>query len=133
MIVSKTGQAEGTTTVEENMRGGKGGKAWATRKVVVNRVCHGYHRYGYGSEFWHTVAHHVPIQQYHRYAQVNYNKVRINLIVLKLVFLNSFFSKLKVSHHDRTQYGSVSHPYIFASYHHPLTPTSIQPQKQCKP
>ena len=75
------------------MRGGKGGKAWATCKVVVNRVCHGYHGYhgyGYGSGFWHTVAHCVPIPRYHKYAWVNYNKVRINLIVLKLVFKNIF-------------------------------------------
>ena len=81
------------------------------------------------------MAYHVPIMWYHRYAWVNYNKVGLIFTALKPFFSNIilvFFSKFKVSHHDRTKYGSVSHIYLCLLPLSSLTPTPIPLQKQGK-
>ena len=60
----------------------------------------------------------LPIPWYHGYVRVNSNKV-ILIFTVFFLFLLAFFSKFFMSHRDGTKYGTVSHTYIFASYHQP--------------
>ncbi len=58
-------------------------------------------RHGYGSGFWHTVAHRVPVPRYHGYARVNYHKGEPNFYIFKtsfFLFYQCFLSKFTVSH-----------------------------------
>ena len=106
-------------------------KPYGTSVVSTIRDCHRFCRYRYSSGFQHTMAHCIPMPQYHRYSWVYYSRVWIIFIV--------FFSYLIITFsansfcHNTTKFGSVSH--IFTSCHQTTLSSNLHSNptlKQCK-